>query len=84
MHLPEDATDDYCRQLVSEARQVKPSGKVEWVKLRENHYFDALVLNAALAHMQRLDTLTVETWNAYRGQDRSGRLAELAEQSNGG
>ena len=41
-HLPEDATDDYCAQLVSEARICKPSGRTTWVqRSRENHYLDA-------------------------------------------
>ncbi|MEQ8857745.1 MAG: phage terminase large subunit family protein [Pseudomonadales bacterium] len=84
MRLPEDATDDYCRHMTSEARTVKPSGKVEWLKLRENHYFDAAVLNAVVAHMQNLNMLTEATWKSYRGgQDRSTTLADIAEQLNG-
>ena len=40
-HLPEDVTEDYCRQIVSEARIRKPSGGVQWVvKSSHNHYLD--------------------------------------------
>jgi phage terminase large subunit GpA-like protein len=40
--LPEDISDDYCQQLVSEQRLVKPNGQVAWMKVKkDNHYFDA-------------------------------------------
>jgi phage terminase large subunit GpA-like protein len=43
--LPQDVSDDYCKQIVSEARAVKPSGKVSWIKIsRHNHYLDAEAL----------------------------------------
>lgn len=51
-HLPHDATDDYCEQIVSEQRIAKQNGQVIWVRTRKaNHYFDAEVLNAAAAHL---------------------------------
>ncbi len=44
--VPADISEDYCRQLTAEKRVVKPSGKVVWVKVRrDNHFFDAEVLN---------------------------------------
>lgn len=49
-HLPVDATGDYCQQLVAEQRLVKASGRVLWIKTRQdNHYLDAEALNAAAA-----------------------------------
>ena len=40
-HLPRDIDDDYCQQLVSEARVKKPNGSHEWVqRSRHNHYLD--------------------------------------------
>jgi phage terminase large subunit GpA-like protein len=48
--IPADATDDYCQQITAEARTVKPSGHVVWVRLRrENHFLDCEAGNAALA-----------------------------------
>jgi phage terminase large subunit GpA-like protein len=60
-HLPEDASADYCKQLVSEARIVKPSGKIVWAKIyRDNHYFDCEVLQVAAAYSLNLQSLTSE------------------------
>ncbi|MEQ8693537.1 MAG: hypothetical protein RIC89_22185, partial [Pseudomonadales bacterium] len=84
IRLPEDASDDYCRQLVSEVRTVKKSGKVEWIRLRDNHYLDCLALNAALAHLLNLNLLSEATHDKYRGgADRKTDLAELARSLNG-
>lgn len=50
--LHSDTTDDYCKQIVSEARVRKPSGAPEWVaRSRENHYLDCEAMQGALAHM---------------------------------
>ncbi|EFO32121.1 phage terminase large subunit (GpA) [Roseibium sp. TrichSKD4] len=51
-HLPEDITEDYCRQIVSEARVKKASGEVKWVpRSKENHFFDCESMQAAAASM---------------------------------
>jgi phage terminase large subunit GpA-like protein len=51
-HLNADATEDYCRQLVSEVRKVLPNGKPEWVRIsRRNHYLDVEAMNEAAGHM---------------------------------
>ena len=51
-HISQDATDDYCRQIVSEARARRISGAHTWVRnSRENHYLDAEALAAAAAHL---------------------------------
>ena len=43
--LPEDISDDYCKQLVSEQRAVNKNGKVTWIKLKkDNHYLDCEAL----------------------------------------
>ena len=61
-HLPEDATDDYCRQIVSEARSVKPSGTVVWIKIyKDNHYFDCEVLQVAAAYSLNLQSVRAKT-----------------------
>ena len=50
-HLPADATDDYCAQIVAEARVVKPSGAATWVRIRkDNHYLDCEMMSIAAAY----------------------------------
>jgi len=50
--LSADATDDYCKQLVSEVRKVTPSGKPQWVPIsRRNHFLDVESMNEAAGHM---------------------------------
>jgi phage terminase large subunit GpA-like protein len=51
-HLPHDVDDDYCRQIVSEARIRLASGRVKWVRRsRENHFLDCEAMQAAAAHL---------------------------------
>lgn len=51
-HLHANVTDDYCRQIVSEARVRKPSGGFMWAeKSRMNHYLDCEALAYAAAYM---------------------------------
>lgn len=51
-HIPVDATEDYCKQMTSEAKAVEDSGKTYWKRVRpDNHYFDCEVLNVAAAHI---------------------------------
>lgn len=50
--LPENTTDDYCKQIVSEERVVSRSGKVTWVKVKkDNHYWDCEVLTYLVIRM---------------------------------
>jgi len=54
-HLPLDATDDYCQQVVAETRIVKPSGRAVWKKIRkDNHYLDCEALAVVGADMLRV------------------------------
>jgi phage terminase large subunit GpA-like protein len=51
-HLPADATEEYCRQIASEARIRKPNGRYEWVRRqRANHFLDCEALAYAAAYM---------------------------------
>lgn len=51
-HLHADAGEDYCRQIVSEARMRKPSGGVTWVsRSRDNHFLDCESMAYAAAYM---------------------------------
>lgn len=57
-HVSQDATEDYCRQVVSEARMRRSGGGVTWVqRSRHNHYLDAEALAYAAAKMLGLDRL---------------------------
>jgi phage terminase large subunit GpA-like protein len=57
-YLPNDVTEDYCRQIVAEARVMTPSGKPQWVqRSRENHYLDAEAMAAAAGHMLNVQHL---------------------------
>jgi phage terminase large subunit GpA-like protein len=60
-HIFKGIDDDYCHQLVSEARMKLPTGKVEWVqRSRDNHYFDCEAMQAAagyLLNVQRIPLL---------------------------
>lgn len=50
-HLPMDASEDYCKQLVAESRLVLASGRVQWIRTRkDNHYLDCEALNVAAGH----------------------------------
>jgi phage terminase large subunit GpA-like protein len=54
-HIPIDATDDYCQQLVAEARVVKPGGRIEWVLTqKQNHFLDCEQMQVACAYSLRL------------------------------
>lgn len=62
-----DATDDYCMQIVAEARTLNKAGKAKWVKVRRhNHYLDCEMMNVAAAHLLRLHRLTDATLHKYR------------------
>ncbi len=56
--LPQDTTDDYCKQIVSEARVRKASGAPEWVaRSRNNHFLDCEGMQAGLAHLLNVHQL---------------------------
>jgi phage terminase large subunit GpA-like protein len=53
-HLYTGITEDYCRQIVSEARVRKPGGGFMWLeKSRSNHFLDCEALSFAAAYMLR-------------------------------
>lgn len=48
--LHEETADEYCQQIVSEARITSPTGRPQWVqRSRENHFLDCEALVAAAA-----------------------------------
>lgn len=87
-HLPMDVGEDYCRQLISEARIRRPSGRHQWIQTsKANHYLDCEAMQAAAAYLlnvQRIpdnasrNPVTVQNGNAtvtnpYTGQQRQAR-----------
>ena len=51
-HIHAEATEDYCRQLVAEARIITDGGKPMWVeRSKNNHYLDCEAMNAAAGFM---------------------------------
>lgn len=84
--LPEDADEDYCRQIVAEAQVKKASGQVQWVKRsRDNHYLDCEAMAAAAGDRHNVARLRARS----RKKDEKGNVpkkkswAELAAQING-
>lgn len=74
-HLHREATEDYCKQIVSEELVVKPSGAFVWIKRRaDNHYLDCEV-NALAAAI----VAGVETLNAPKKPDDSSTSIEQDE-----
>jgi phage terminase large subunit GpA-like protein len=58
-HLPHDVSEDFCRQVVSEARVRLASGRVKWVRRsRQNHFLDCESMNAAGAHLLNVARIT--------------------------
>lgn len=56
--VPDDIDEDYCRQIVSEARVTKPSGHFVWLRVRRaNHFLDCEMMQAAAAYHFKVWTL---------------------------
>lgn len=60
--LPDDVSEDYCKQMVSEARLKKASGQVKWVqRQKDNHYFDCEAMQAAAGKLENVLQLRENT-----------------------
>jgi phage terminase large subunit GpA-like protein len=58
-HLPIDVDNDYCMQIVSEARVKRPSGKVQWVqRSKDNHYLDCEAMQGAAGYLLNAQRLS--------------------------
>lgn len=70
--LHAETSDDYCRQIVSEARVRKPNGGFQWIAhSRDNHYLDCEAMAAAaglLLGVQRLREIETEPSPAARAR----------------
>jgi phage terminase large subunit GpA-like protein len=64
-HLPHDISEDFCRQVVSEARVRLASGRIKWVRRsRQNHFLDCESMNAAGAHLLNVARIGPTTMKA--------------------
>ena len=70
-HIHQDVTEDYCRQLVAEARVLTPSKlKPQWIeRSRENHFLDAEAMAAAAAYMLNVQNLRPRVSDAKAPED---------------
>jgi phage terminase large subunit GpA-like protein len=67
-HLFDGIGEDYCRQIVSEARAKKPGGGHQWIsRTRDNHFLDAEALSYAAAFMMGVQRIPDD---AARPEDR--------------
>lgn len=66
-HLPSDISEDYCRQIVSEARIKAPGGKVKWaIRSKNNHFLDCEAMQAACQMVLNLQHLPEDAPRARR------------------
>ena len=78
MNLPENVAEEYCRQLVSEAREIV-EGRPVWTKIADdNHYLDCEALAAAagrLLNVERIPEGVMRDWDGRprRAHPRPGR-----------
>lgn len=68
-YLPADVSEDYCMQLVSEARVKTPNGKIRWVqRAKDNHFLDVEAMNEAAGMLLNVRSLRGETPKRPRRQ----------------
>jgi phage terminase large subunit GpA-like protein len=79
-HVFKGVDDDYCRQLVSEARLKQPTGKVEWVqRSRDNHFFDCEAMQAAAGYLLNVQRIPLPKRDDGR-KETVGRKPETASE----
>jgi phage terminase large subunit GpA-like protein len=60
-HVFRGIDDDYCHQIVSEARLKHPTGRVEWVqRSRDNHFFDCEAMQAAAGYLLNVQRIPLQ------------------------
>ena len=76
-HIFKNIEDDYCHQLVSEARMKLPTGKVEWVqRSRDNHFLDCEAMQAAAGYLLNVQRIPLLQKNAQKRTHESGKEPE--------
>jgi phage terminase large subunit GpA-like protein len=75
-HVFKGVDDDYCKQLVSEARLKQPTGRIEWVqRSRDNHFFDCEAMQAAAGYLLNVQRIPLQN-RQTRSKDVVGRQPE--------
>ena len=75
-HVFKGLDDDYCHQIVSEARMKLPTGKVEWVqRSRDNHFLDCEAMQAAAGYLLNVQRIPLPS-GVQKRTDRVGREPE--------
>ena len=78
LHLNETVDEDYCQQIVAEARVKGPSGRWIWVaRYRENHFLDCEAMAAAAAWRVGGDRIKAFRAEINRREDAKGIAARL-------
>lgn len=76
-HVFKGIDDDYCHQLVSEARMKLPTGKVEWVqRSRDNHMLDCEAMQAACGYLLNVQRIPLLQKNAQKRTQATGTEPE--------
>ena len=69
-HVFKGVDDDYCHQLVSEARLKHPTGKIEWVqRSRANHFLDCEAMQAAAGYLLNVQRIALQSTAQKRTHD---------------
>jgi phage terminase large subunit GpA-like protein len=81
-HLASDTSDDYCLQLVSEARIRKPSGRAVWVaQSRSNHYLDCEAMAYAAGYLLNVQRIREAKPHSYPTPSANSEGESLDDQS---
>lgn len=74
--LHEETPDDYCQQIVSEARTTSPTGQPVWVQLsRDNHFLDCEALAAAAGYQLNAHRLGPNARRRSDGEDAGPKIS---------
>lgn len=90
-YLPQDVTDDYCSQVIAEARTKLPTGRPLWVqKSSMNHALDLEAMQEACSHLLNFNRLSnahkERTYKSIAGaggdlmQQRSATISQTVEE----
>jgi phage terminase large subunit GpA-like protein len=75
-HVFKGVDDDYCHQLVSEARMKLPTGRAEWVqRSKDNHFLDVEAQLAAAGYLLNVQRIPLQN-KASRNKEDSGKKPE--------
>jgi phage terminase large subunit GpA-like protein len=83
-HVFKGIDDDYCHQIVSEARLKHPTGKIEWVqRSRANHFLDCEAMQAAAGYLLNVQRIPLQS-SARKGTHGVGKEPEITPEVKSG